>query len=127
MDAKLKDFSDVDLLRELVRRNGAQPGPSSVKYFVPTKTTIVGIGRDHCADIVFSADAFQSLEDLSVNLPTIEHLRGVAKSRGVMIGHAEFNGNGLAFNYFIPSRDKYGEMTAGPNTAHGILDQILSD
>lgn len=60
-DDDLRDYTDVQLLRELMRRHGHQPAPVQTTYFTPHREVIVGIGVDHTATLRFDDDALMEL------------------------------------------------------------------
>lgn len=61
-DPRLIGVSDLDLLRELLRRSGTQPGPRQINWSVPTRSAVIGIGPDHIAEVILGVDAMAELE-----------------------------------------------------------------
>lgn len=62
MNDNLKDFSDNELLLELIERNSMQDTCNHVTYCYPHKTICVGISSDEVADIVLSVEALDELK-----------------------------------------------------------------
>lgn len=62
MTDNLKEFSDEELLLELIQRNKSIDTSNNIKYCYPHKTTTIGIGNDEYADITLSVDAVRELE-----------------------------------------------------------------
>ena len=65
MNDALKDFSDDDLLIELIKRNKAIDTSRHVTYCYPHKTITIGIGNSEYADIVLSVEALEKLQELT--------------------------------------------------------------
>jgi hypothetical protein len=57
----LTAYTDEDLLRELVRRNGTLPAPQS-RMPMPPIEVVVGIGKDHHCFIALHPDALAELK-----------------------------------------------------------------
>lgn len=50
-------FTDIELLNELIKRNGKSAAPSKIQLAGPWFSTIVGIGKDNVAEIIFTDEA----------------------------------------------------------------------
>ena len=63
----MDQFTDLELLAELVRRNGDRLTSSPVKrtYATPHFDLCIGIGPDHTADITLDSDALEELKGLT--------------------------------------------------------------
>ena len=58
----LADFTDEQLLAELVRRHKVQVAPNSVKLLTPHSVVAVGIGKDHTATVVVDDESLEELK-----------------------------------------------------------------
>jgi len=60
----VSDFTDEQLLAELIRRNETQPGPRSMIFVsrVPPRVATVRIGADHHAEIVIGEEDLAMLQ-----------------------------------------------------------------
>jgi hypothetical protein len=58
----IKDFSEIQMLRELIRRGKIQEAPNKMVFHAPYSSVLVGIGKDHYADIIIADDAIEELE-----------------------------------------------------------------
>ncbi len=58
----IKDFSELQMLRELISRGKIQEAPKRMTFAVPYSSVLVGIGKDHYADIIIADDAIAELE-----------------------------------------------------------------
>jgi hypothetical protein len=64
LNAKLKDFVETELLKELMERNCYGLGaPREVKFLSPHNCVIVGIGKDHGASIYIDVDVIDALRE----------------------------------------------------------------
>lgn len=61
---ELKDYSDTQLLKELIKRGNVQEAPTVTRRGIPHSSVLVGIGADHYADIVIANDSLVELEKL---------------------------------------------------------------
>lgn len=61
---KFSDYTDEDLLLELVNRNVMLEAPKKTERFVPHYEVIVGIGNNDSASIILPAKSFEVLCDL---------------------------------------------------------------
>ncbi len=63
----LNSYSDTDLLKELIRRNKIQPAPTSITYAPDAKKkgVVLGIGKDHHAEIFIGAEDLEALHGVS--------------------------------------------------------------
>jgi hypothetical protein len=60
----LAGYTDLQLLAELLRRNEPTPGPNSMHFGhfgAPPLMAVVGIGKDHVAEILIMAGAAEAL------------------------------------------------------------------
>lgn len=57
----LNDYSDIELLKELIKRNGFQPAPTRTQRHGEWHSTIVGIGKDEIAEICLTDEAMREL------------------------------------------------------------------
>lgn len=57
----LKDYSDTQLLAELISRNQFQPAPTKTQRHGEWFSSLVGIGDDETAEICLTAEAMQEL------------------------------------------------------------------
>ncbi|WP_163557574.1 hypothetical protein [Halomonas sp. NO4] len=57
----LSEYTDIELLRELLSRNRLQPTPYHRIFASPHQEAVVGIGADHTADITLDEDALALL------------------------------------------------------------------
>lgn len=60
--SELKEFSDTQLLLELIDRNKSSDTSRHMTYCYPHKTITISIGTDECADIILSEDAIKELK-----------------------------------------------------------------
>lgn len=61
----LSDFSDEELLWELINRHGKGKAPMKTVRYVPFWETIVPIGKDNVCSMILSDDDFIALSDQS--------------------------------------------------------------
>lgn len=63
----MEDYSDLELLAELVRRNDGRltPSPKARQFVSPHRDLCVGIGPDHTADITLGDDDLAELRRLT--------------------------------------------------------------
>lgn len=52
----IEQFTDLELLRELVRRNGRAEAPWKVQRAVPFFSTLVALGNDDTVEIIWPTD-----------------------------------------------------------------------
>jgi len=52
----LEQFTDIELLRELIKRNGRTEAPTKVKRGEPFMSALIALGKDNTAEIAFPAD-----------------------------------------------------------------------
>ena len=57
----LHQYSNLDLLRELIRRNGHTPAPISTVRSIPFRETLIAVGKDHTADITMCSETMDIL------------------------------------------------------------------
>lgn len=57
----LSAYTDIQLLTELVRRNGYGKAPINTSRFSPHSETLIAIGKDHTANISMDNDALRVL------------------------------------------------------------------
>lgn len=62
---KLKDFSDSELLSELINRKEIKDTPRSIVYGYPHKTVTIFIGDDAHADITIPTDDLEELNKIT--------------------------------------------------------------
>jgi len=60
----LSKYSDIELLKELVTRNGKSEAPVKTKRYGPHFETLVAVGNDHTAKITMDDEA---MEVMNVN------------------------------------------------------------
>lgn len=58
----LEQYTDLELLAELVRRNGRSQAPVKTIRSADHSETIIGIGKDHVANIIMENEAAEILE-----------------------------------------------------------------
>lgn len=58
----LNDYSDIELLKALISRNGFQPAPTKTQRHGEWHSTIVGIGKDDIAEICLTDEAMRELD-----------------------------------------------------------------
>jgi hypothetical protein len=63
-DNTIRDFSELQMLRELIRRGKIQEAPRKITFAVPYSSVLVGIGKDYFADIIIANDAIAELEQI---------------------------------------------------------------
>ena len=63
----MDEYSDIELLAELIRRNqdNTHDAPSKREYFTPHYDVLIGVGKDHTADITLDHDAMSELMELT--------------------------------------------------------------
>ncbi len=64
MSKRLVDYTDLELLAELLRRHPPKPGPNRVSWSHRPLGAVIGVGKDHVADIYLDEDAYEALKDL---------------------------------------------------------------
>lgn len=57
----LSQYSDLDLLRELIRRNGHTEAATETKRYVPFRETLIAVGKDHTAEIIMCSETIDLL------------------------------------------------------------------
>jgi hypothetical protein len=62
--ALLANYTDVELLRELIKRSNLGPAAKVSRRASPHSSAIIGIGADHIAEIVIAEDALVELNAL---------------------------------------------------------------
>lgn len=69
MSADVKDmlhcFTDVELLNELIKRNGLHQGPTKTTYAGTIREAVIGIGNDHTADIRLHVEDYEALQEIA--------------------------------------------------------------
>ena len=53
----IEKYTDVELLNELVKRNGKSAAPRNIQLAGTWFSTIVGIDKDNVAEIIFTDEA----------------------------------------------------------------------
>ena len=61
MKLELKEFTTVELLREIMSRERIAPGPFRREFVSPHVEAVVGIGKDHTATISVDEEALEVL------------------------------------------------------------------
>jgi hypothetical protein len=59
--ALLANYTDVELLREMIKRSKLAPAARVSTRCSPHSSAIIGIGADHIAEIVIAEDALVEL------------------------------------------------------------------
>jgi hypothetical protein len=60
----IKSLSDIQMLMALIQRGKIQEAPKKITFAVPHSTILIGIGKDHFADVIIDNDAIEELEKL---------------------------------------------------------------
>lgn len=60
-DKELKDFPDIQLLKELIRRNGFSDAPTKVTRQGEWSSVLLAVGKDETAEIILTGDALAYL------------------------------------------------------------------
>jgi hypothetical protein len=58
----MKDATDVQLVAELIRRNGLSPGPNKVQFHSSVKVCAIAIGNDRTASLCVSEEDIPALQ-----------------------------------------------------------------
>lgn len=63
----LQSYSDTQLLAELIKRNALQDAPRKIAYAANAKMkgVVLGIGKDHHAEIFIGAEDLEALHGIS--------------------------------------------------------------
>ena len=57
----IEDYTDRELVKELIERNGYSDGPVNVKYISDHVETLIAIDNDHTVSFIFDRDDIESI------------------------------------------------------------------
>lgn len=60
----IQDATTEQLLAEIIRRNGYTGAPMIQRHVEPVQCCLVGIGKDHTADILIHTDDLKALSTI---------------------------------------------------------------
>ena len=62
MNKELKQYSDIELLKELIQRNGHNDAPVATRRHGVWNETLIEIGSDETAKVLFTEDALEFVD-----------------------------------------------------------------
>lgn len=58
-DLLLSQLTDIDLMKELIARNGMIDAPTKIIRTRGNGSVLIGVGRNHCAELTVSMEALK--------------------------------------------------------------------
>ena len=60
----LNNVSTIRLLKEIIRREGYDTAPQKIELHSPHYISVIGIGKDHMAQIIIDPDDYEALNQM---------------------------------------------------------------